>query len=316
MTYALLCPGQGSQSVGMLRALGATHPQIRETFDEASTTLGWDLRALVEDGPETDLNRTERTQPALLAAGVAVWRAWQASDAASPTLLAGHSLGEYTALVCAGALAFSDALQLVQLRGQLMQQASAGQGAGMAALLGLDEAGVAALCDAYPGPGMLEPANYNAPGQVVVAADADALAWLQEHGKAHGARKVVQLAMSVPSHCSLMRGAAAQLRERLQSVSVQTPRYPVLHNLDAQPRGDANAIRDALAEQLYRPVRWVQTLQAMQARGLRLYLECGPGKVLTGLNKRMVEDGVTLPLEDPASFDQARAQAAASGAAS
>lgn len=305
MKYALLFPGQGSQSVGMLQALAEQYPQIRPTFEEASGVLGWDLAALIAQGPEADLNRTERTQPALLAAGVAIWNAWQAADLPDPTVVAGHSLGEYTALVCTGALAFADALKLVELRGRLMQQASEGRQAGMAAILGLDEAAVEKLCAAYSGDGMLEPANFNAPGQVVVAADAAALAWLQDNGKAHGARKVVPLAMSVPSHCSVMRPAAQQLGERLQQIEFRAPRLPVLHNLDAKTRDDAAAIRLALTEQLYRPVRWVQTIQSMQSQGVQGYFECGPGKVLGGLNKRMAEGAITLSLEDPAQMQQA-----------
>ena len=305
MKYALLFPGQGSQSVGMLQALAGHYPQVRRTFEEASRALGWDLQALVEEGPEADLNRTERTQPALLAAGIAVWNAWQSAGLPDPAVVAGHSLGEYTALVCAGALEFSDALKLVELRGRLMQEASEGRQAGMAAILGLDEAAVEQLCAAYSGDGMLEPANFNAPGQVVVAADAPALAWLQENGKAHGARKVVPLAMSVPSHCSVMRTAAARLGERMQAVEIRAPRLPVLHNLDAAARSDPAAIRSALTEQLYRPVRWVQTIQSMRSQGVEAFFECGPGKVLGGLNKRMTEGAVTISLDDPAQMQQA-----------
>lgn len=308
MKYALLFPGQGSQSIGMLQALATQHPSVRDTFDEASTVLGWDVQTLVAVGPEAELNRTERTQPALLAASVAVWRVWQALQPPPPAALAGHSLGEYTALVCADALDFADALKLVELRGWLMQQASAGRHAGMAALLGPDEAGVAALCAAYSGEGLLEAANFNAPGQVVVAVDAEALEWLQTNGKDYGVRRVLKLTMSVPSHCSLMREAADQLGKHLQSVKIDAPRLPVLHNLNAAPRSDVQAIRVALAEQLYRPVLWTQIIQAMQAQGVRAYLECGPGKVLCGLNRRMVGDAISLPLEEPAMMRQALEQ--------
>ncbi len=306
MKYALLFPGQGSQSVGMLRSLAEGHPSIRDTFEEASTALGWDLHALIEKGPDAELNRTARTQPAMLAADVAVWRVWQSLTPPAPTLLAGHSLGEYTALVCAGALDFADALKLVELRGTLMQDAAdSGQGAGMAAIIGLDEAGVEALCAAYTGGGLLEAANFNAPGQVVVAADAPALAWLKANGKDHGARMIVEVAMSVPSHCSLMRGAADKLGESLQAVKIAAPQVPVLHNLDAQARSDPQAIRTALTEQLHRPVRWVRIIQAMQAQGVNIFLECGPGKVLSGLNRRMIEGGVSLQLGDPVQLQQA-----------
>lgn len=310
MGYALLFPGQGSQSVGMLAALSAQRAVIRHVFDEAGETLGWDVGGLADSGPESELNRTEKTQPVLLAADVAVFRAWEAAGAPPPAALAGHSLGEYAALVCAGALTFADALRLVSLRGRLMQEAADGaQGAGMAAILGLDEDGVAKLCAAYPGSGLLEAANFNAPGQIVVAADRDAMAWLNENGKAHGARKVVPLAMSVPSHCSVMRDAAAKLRAALDEVDIRQPTRPVLHNLDAHARTEDDAIRDALAEQLYSPVRWMQTMAALREEGIALFLECGPGKVLMGLNKRMVEGATTLPLEEPDSWAPALQQA-------
>lgn len=306
MKYALLFPGQGSQSVGMLQALTHQQRQIHETFDEASTVLGWNLRSLVEEGPDAELNRTARTQPALLAASVAVWRVWQSLNPPPPTVLAGHSLGEYTALVCAGAIDFADALKLVEIRGNLMQEAAAStQGASMAAILGLDEAGAEALCAAYAGGGLLEAANFNAPGQVVVATDAAALEWLQANGKDHGVRRIVELAMSVPSHCSLMRAAADKLGEHLKSVTIKPPELSVMHNLDAQARSDPEAIRTALSEQLYRPVRWTQIIHTMQEHGVKTYLECGPGKVLSGLNKRMIDGGVSLPLEDLAHLQQA-----------
>lgn len=306
MRYALLFPGQGSQSVGMLGDISRSYPQIQSTLNEASEILGWDLAGLVARGPEAELNRTERTQPALLAAEVALWRAWQSTHPPVPAMLAGHSLGEYSALVCAGALTFSDALKLVELRGQLMRQASAGKQAGMAAVLGLDEDGIGKLCAAYGGDGFLQPANFNAPGQVVVAADSTALEWLRTSGKAHGARKVMELAVSVPSHCELMRDASDRLAETLTAIAVAEPTIPVLHNLDAQPRKSAQAIRRALAEQLYQPVRWVQIIQAMQKSGVGIYLECGPGRVLAGLNRRMTENSGSFSLEDPEQFQRAR----------
>ena len=306
MRYALLFPGQGSQSVGMLGDISRSYLQIQATLNEASEVLGWDVAGLVATGPESELNRTERTQPALLAAEVALWRAWQSTSPPTPAMLAGHSLGEYSALVCSGALAFPDALKLVELRGQLMQQASAGKQAGMAAVLGLDEDGISKLCAAYGGGGFLQPANYNAPGQVVVAADAAALEWLKTSGKAHGARKVMELAVSVPSHCELMRGASERLAETLTAIDIGEPAIPVLHNLDAQPRSTAQAIRRALAEQLYRPVRWVQIILAMQQAGVSMYLECGPGKVLAGLNRRMTEGSESYSLEEAGHFHCAR----------
>ncbi|MGQ0697581.1 MAG: ACP S-malonyltransferase [Panacagrimonas sp.] len=302
MTYALLFPGQGSQSVGMLGA--HTSPVIQASLREASEVLGWDLEKLVREGPAEDLNRTEKTQPALLAASVALWRHWQTLDLPSPTTLAGHSLGEYSALVAAGSLDFADALKLVELRGQLMQAAVPAGTGGMTAIVGLDDAAIAALCAACTD-GVLEPANFNAPGQVVAAGEIRALDWLDANGKSKGARMVKRLAMSVPSHCSLMRGAAEKLAEALAGISVQPPKIRVLHNLDAQARTAPDEIRAALAAQLHQPVRWTQTIQALHADGIALSFECGPGKVLTGLNKRIVEGMNSVALEDPAGLTQA-----------
>jgi [acyl-carrier-protein] S-malonyltransferase len=306
MKYAMLFPGQGSQAVGMLGALAAAYPVVGETLAEAGDALGWDLAKLVREGPAEQLNRTERTQPALLAAGVAVWRAWQTHRPAAPTALAGHSLGEYTALVAAGSVAFADALKLVELRGQLMQGAvPEGQG-GMVAVVGLDDAGVEKLCASYTGGLVLEPVNYNAPGQVVVAGQTDALTWLEQNAKGAGARMVVRLPVSVPSHCSLMKSAALQLSGRLTQVAFDSPAIPVLHNLDAAPHPQPVAVRSALREQLYKPVRWAQTIQALAGQGITLYLECGPGKVLAGLNKRILDkSAASIALEEPAGIEQA-----------
>jgi [acyl-carrier-protein] S-malonyltransferase len=303
LSYALLFPGQGSQAVGMLKNLGATHALIDETFDEASSLLGFDLSRLVREGPQAELDQTENTQPALLAASVAVWRVWQAQGVSSaPVALAGHSLGEYAALVAAESLAFADALRLVRLRGQLMQAAvPAGQG-GMVAVVGLDDAAVTALCASYPGTELLAPANYNAPGQVVVAGEAAALDWVLENAKAQGARMVVRVGMSVPSHCSLLKPAAEALAAALAKVPVAAPKIPVLHNLDAQPRQMPDDIRSALAAQLYQPVQWTRTVQSLAAQGVTTWLECGPGKVLNGLVKRSVERPTMVQLDDPAAL--------------
>lgn len=302
MTYALLFPGQGSQSVGML----ATHtaPELAQTWDEASTVLGWDVAGLVRNGPAEELNRTERTQPALLAAGVALWRCWQAQGVPPPAALAGHSLGEYAALVAAGSLGFADALKLVELRGQLMQAAVPAGTGGMTAVVGMDDEAVATMCAKGEG-GVLEPANFNAPGQVVVAGEVAALDWLDRNGKAHGARMVKRLAMSVPSHCSLMRGAAEKLGEAMERIEVRAPSIPVLHNLDAQPRTQPDEIRSALKAQLFSPVRWTQTVQALQAQGVTQLFECGPGKVLVGLNKRIADGLTSVAMEDMAGLTQA-----------
>lgn len=302
MKYALLFPGQGSQSVGMLAALGVSG--ISHTFDEASDVLGWDLVGLVKNGPAEELNRTEKTQPALLAAGVAVWRHWQSLGLAEPAAMAGHSLGEYAALVAAGSLDFADALKLVELRGQLMQAAVPAGTGGMTALVGMEDAAVDALCASCPD-GVLEPANFNAPGQVVVAGEIRALDWLDANGKSKGARMVKRLAMSVPSHCSLMRGASEKLAAALAKIDVKVPSLPVPHNLDATSRSSADDIRAALAAQLYRPVRWTQTVQGLQSQGITHLFECGPGKVLVGLNKRIAEGLTSIALEDPAGLAQA-----------
>ena len=306
MKYALLFPGQGSQSVGMLASLAAADPRVEETFSEASAVLGWDVLRLVREGPEDELNRTQRTQPALLAAGIAVWRVWRAGGGQLPAMMAGHSLGEYAALVAAESLAFGDALRLVELRGELMQNAvPAGEGA-MAAIIGLDDAEVEKICAGFPGPGTLEPANFNAPGQVVVAGSKAGLDWLLANAKELGVRKVVPLQMSVPSHCSLMRTAAAQLAERLLKVEVRAPTLPVIHNIDGKPRTEPDAIRDALIGQLHHPVRWSQSVGAMAQTGAAAFFECGPGKVLTNLNKRILGAGTFIALEEPEGIQRAR----------
>lgn len=306
MKYAMLFPGQGSQAVGMLTALSGAYPVVGETLKEASDALGWDLAKLVREGPVEDLNRTERTQPALLAAGVAVWRAWQTHKPQLPAALAGHSLGEYSALVAAASLPFADALKLVELRGQLMQAAVPDGQGGMVAVVGLDDAGVEKLCGSYPGGLVLEPVNYNAPGQVVVAGAAEALKWLEANAKGAGARMVVRLPVSVPSHCSLMKPAAMKLAERLAQVSFNTPVIPVLHNLDAARHGELVALRAALRDQLHRPVRWSHTIQALAAEGVAAWLECGPGKVLCGLNKRILDkSAASFALEEPTGLEQA-----------
>ena len=283
----------------MLKALGEAHAAVGQTFDEASAALGFDLGAMVREGPKDALDRTENTQPALLAAGIAVWRVWQAQGLPPPVAIAGHSLGEYTALVAAESLAFADALKLVALRGRLMQAAvPEGQG-GMAAVIGMDDDAVAALCKAYPGKELLAPANYNSPGQVVVAGETAALDWLMANGKANGARMVMRVGMSVPSHCTLLSAASQQLAAALASVPVAAPKITVLHNVDAAARSAPDAIRAALAAQLHQPVQWTRTISTLAAQGVTHWLECGPGKVLTGLVKRSVEGGTLSALEDP-----------------
>ena len=284
---AFVFPGQGSQSVGMLAELSEMHPVVREAFVEASEGAGVDLWALSQGGPEQMLNRTEYTQPALLAAGVAVWRAWQQQGGVSPSRLAGHSLGEYTALVAAGALTLHDGAHLVRLRGQLMQDAApAGVGA-MAAVIGAEDDLVAEICNEASATQVVVPANYNSPGQIVIGGDADAvdraIALLNERG----VRKVVKLAVSVPSHTPLMREAANRLAEAMRGMDWRMPSLPVVQNVDAQVHADVDAIRDALVRQLYLPVRWTDCVQALAGQGVTRIAECGPGKVLTGLAKRI-----------------------------
>ncbi|MEQ1440564.1 ACP S-malonyltransferase [Fontimonas sp. SYSU GA230001] len=305
MKYAMLFPGQGSQSVGMLG--GHADAVIAQTFEEASAVLGWDLAGLVRAGPVEELNRTERTQPALLAADIAVWRLWLKQGLPRPSALAGHSLGEYAALVAAQSLDFGDALRLVELRGRLMQSAVPQGTGGMAAVIGLDDAQVDALCKACPVDGVLEPANFNSPGQVVVAGHAGPIDWVLDNAKAQGARMAVRVPMSVPSHCSLLRDAAEQLFETMAGIRFHDPVIPVAHNLDGRSGRTGDALRTALRDQLYRPVQWTRLVQNLVGEGISLFLECGPGKVLSGLSKRIVKDVPAVALEDGAGMDKARA---------
>jgi len=308
MSFAFVFPGQGSQSVGMLGALSAAQPAVQATFAQASEVLGYDLWQLTSAGPAEDLNATERTQPAMLAAGVATWRTWQARGGALPALVSGHSLGEFTALVCAGALDFAPAIALVRCRGELMQAAvPAGSGA-MAAILGLDDAAVEAACREAAQGEVVEPANYNSPGQVVIAGAAAAVQRAIGAAKARGAKRAVLLPVSVPSHSSLMQGAAERLQERLAALEVRVPKIRYVSAVDARPHEDPQEIRALLVRQLSSPVRWSQTLSALSA-GLAQVIECGPGKVLTGLNRRIEKraDLTFLALEDPPSLDAALA---------
>ena len=284
---AFVFPGQGSQSVGMLAELSEMHPVVRDTFVEASEGAGVDLWALSQGGPEEMLNRTEYTQPALLAAGIAVWRAWQQQGGVLPSRLAGHSLGEYTALVAAGALTLHDGAHLVRLRGQLMQDAApAGVGA-MAAVIGAEDDLVAEVCAEASASQVVVPANYNSPGQIVIGGDADAVDRAIALLNDRGVRKVVKLAVSVPSHTPLMREAANRLAEAMRGMDWRMPSLPVVQNVDAQVHADVDAIRDALVRQLYLPVRWTDCVQALAGQGVTRIAECGPGKVLTGLAKRI-----------------------------
>jgi [acyl-carrier-protein] S-malonyltransferase len=300
---AFVFPGQGSQSIGMLAELGELHAQVRETFSEASDGAGVDLWTLSQGGPEVMLNRTEYTQPALLAASVAVWRLWQAQGGAKPSHLAGHSLGEYSALVAAGAISLRDAAHLVRIRGQAMQDAAPEGVGAMAAVLGAEDALVEEVCREVSGDHVVVPANYNSPGQIVIgghvqAVDA-ALAKLTERG----VRKAVKLAVSVPSHTPLMREAANRLAEAMRAYAWHTPKIPVVQNVDAQVHDGVDAIRDALVRQLYLPVRWTQCVQALAAADATRIAECGPGKVLTGLVKRIDKSLDGRALGTPGDFE-------------
>jgi [acyl-carrier-protein] S-malonyltransferase len=307
MAFAFVFPGQGSQSVGMLADLAAAEPQVRATFEEASQVLGYDLWQLVAEGPADALNATERTQPAMLSAGVATWRVWNARGGALPAVLSGHSLGEFTALVCAQALKFPAAVELVRYRGELMQQAvPAGSGA-MAAILGLEDAQIEAACAEAAQGAIVEPANFNSPGQVVIAGDAAAVARAIEAARARGAKRAVLLPVSVPAHSSLMRAAAQRLAERLGALDLGRPKIRYVSAVDAAAHEEPEDIRALLVRQLSSPVRWTDTLRAVSAAPIAQVIECGPGKVLTALNRRIERrDGLCfLALEDPASLQAA-----------
>ena len=300
MTFAFVFPGQGSQSVGMMNAYGET---VRATFTEASDALGVDLWAMVTEGPAEHLNQTINTQPVMLAAGVAAWRAWQQLGGGMPTVMAGHSLGEYTALTCAGAIGFADAVRLVRLRAEAMQSAVPEGVGGMAAVLGLDDEAVRTVCAEAAQGEVLEAVNFNSPGQVVIAGNKAAVERGCALAKEKGAKRALMLPVSVPSHCALMQPAAEKLAAALKSVAIQAPVVPVLHNADVTAYGAPDAIRDALTRQLYCPVRWVETIQAMGVQNVMMILECGPGKVLAGLNKRILDTVPTLALTDLAALE-------------
>ena len=303
MTLALAFPGQGSQSVGMMTPFESL-PAVRETFDIAGEALGLDLWALVSDGPAGELEKTINTQPVMLAAGIALWRAWKASGGPDPIVVAGHSLGEYTAMVAAGVLDFAETMKFVRLRAQVMQEAvPAGQGA-MAAILGLDDDAVRAVCEEASSHGVAEAANYNSPGQIVIAGNTSGVNRAIELAKARGAKRTVLLAMSVPSHCSLMRPAAERLRESIQSLRVRAPAIAFLNDVDAARESEPDRIRDAMMRQLYNPVRWLQIVQAMAAMGAAQVVECGPGGVLTGVNRRAAPELKTAALKDAQSFTE------------
>lgn len=303
MRLAFVFPGQGSQAVGMMTPYGESSV-IRDTFAEASEALGQDLWRLVHEGPAEELNLTVVTQPAMLTAGVAVYRSWRALGGGLPAMMAGHSLGEYTALVCAEALQFADAIRLVRLRAQAMQSAVPEGVGAMAAVLGLNADAVRRVCLEAAAGEVLEAVNFNSPEQVVIAGHKAAVERSVAVAKALGAKRVLPLPVSVPSHCALMRPAADKLLAAMADMTMRMPSVPVLHNADVAEHHDAGDIRDALARQLYRPVRWVETIQAMHGQGVDMIAECGPGKVLTGLNKRILPDVATWTLADTASMTE------------
>jgi [acyl-carrier-protein] S-malonyltransferase len=301
MKFAFLFPGQGSQSMGMMAGFG-DHPVVRETFVEASDVLKQDLWALVTDGPAEELNKTVNTQPAMLAAGVAVYRAWQQAGGPVPMLMAGHSLGEYSALTVAGAINFTDALPLVRFRAQAMQDAVAEGVGAMAAILGLDDGVVRAVCAEAAQGEVLEAVNFNSPGQVVIAGHKSAVDRGMELAKSKGAKRAVPLPVSVPSHCALMKPAGEALAKYLESVLVQPPVVSVLQNADVASFSAAADVKAALVRQLYTPVRWVETIEKMATEGVTQAAECGPGKVLTGLNKRIAGEMKCVALTDGAAI--------------
>ncbi|WP_070967530.1 ACP S-malonyltransferase [Vibrio sonorensis] len=304
--FAIVFPGQGSQAVGMLAELGEQYEVVKQTFAEASEALGYDLWALVQNGPAEDLNQTFRTQPALLASSVAIWRVWNEQGLAQPANLAGHSLGEYSALVCAGVIDFKQAIKLVELRGQLMQEAvPAGTGA-MYAIIGLDDDAIAKACEEGAQGDVVSPVNFNSPGQVVIAGSKEAVERAGALCKEAGAKRALPLPVSVPSHCALMKPAAEKLAVALEAIDFNTPQLPVINNVDVSAETDPAKIKDALVRQLHSPVRWTETVQKMESQGVEKLLELGPGKVLTGLTKRIVKTLSGAAVNDAASLEAAK----------
>lgn len=304
MKSAFVFPGQGSQSVGMLAEIAAEYSIVKQTFQEASDALAYDVWNLVSNGPEELLNQTDRTQPIMLTAGIAMWRVWQSVSDTKPEYFAGHSLGEYTALVAADAIDFSDAVKLVELRGQYMQQAvPAGEGA-MAAILGLDDDVVREVCNEASTVGVVEAVNFNSPGQVVIAGSTEAVKKATDIASDKGAKRALILPVSVPSHCALMQPAAEQLANKLNEIDIRMPKTPVIHNASVTSAVDVDAIKSLLAQQLYSPVRWVETIQWLAAQHVDHIVECGPGKVLAGLTKRIDKSLTALPLFDIATLEK------------
>ena len=306
--FAMVFPGQGSQTVGMLASLAAENPVIEQTFQQASEALGYDLWALTQNGPAEELNKTWQTQPALLAASVALWRLWQQKGGSAPVLLAGHSLGEYSALVCAGVIDFADAVRLVELRGKLMQDAVPEGTGAMSAIIGLDDAAIAKACEESAQGQVVSPVNFNSPGQVVIAGNKEAVERAGAACKAAGAKRALPLPVSVPSHCALMKPAADKLAIALEEIAFNAPQIPVVNNVDVKCETSPAAIRSALVRQLYSPVQWTRSVEFIAAEGAERLLEVGPGKVLTGLTKRIVDNLTATAINEPASLSAALEQ--------
>lgn len=301
----MVFPGQGSQTVGMLKDLADNYPIVKATFDEASEVLGYDLWALVQDGPAEELNKTWQTQPALLASSVAIYRVWQSVNGAQPEFMAGHSLGEYSALVCAGVIDFKDAIELVELRGKLMQEAVPADTGAMYAIIGLDNESISKACEQAAEGQIVAPVNFNSPGQVVIAGNKEAVERAGALCKQAGAKRALPLAVSVPSHCALMKPAADKLATALQNITFNAPKFAVINNVDVKVENSAEQIKAALIAQLYSPVRWTETVEMMAKQGVTLLVEMGPGKVLTGLTKRIVDSLSACAVNDKASLDAA-----------
>ncbi|MBT0731217.1 ACP S-malonyltransferase [Rosenbergiella nectarea] len=303
--FAFVFPGQGSQTLGMLAELAAEHPVIEATYAEASEALGYDLWQLVQQGPVEELNKTWQTQPALLAASVALFRLWEQQGGAQPALLAGHSLGEYSALVCAGVIGFAEAIRLVELRGRLMQEAVPEGTGAMQAIIGLDDAAIRQACEESAQGQVVSPVNFNSPGQVVIAGNKEAVERAGAACKAAGAKRALPLPVSVPSHCALMKPAADKLAIALREITFSAPKISVVNNVDVKCETDGEAIREALVRQLYSPVRWTESVQYIATQGVTQLVEVGPGKVLTGLTKRIVDTLTASAINDPAAFSAA-----------
>ena len=303
--FAMVFPGQGSQAVGMLKDLAENYSVVKSTFDEASQVLGYDLWTLVQEGPAEELNKTWQTQPALLAASVAIYRVWQSINGPQPEFMAGHSLGEYSALVCAGVIDFKDAIKLVELRGKLMQEAVPSGTGAMFAIIGLDNDSIQKACEQAAQGQVVAPVNFNSPGQVVIAGNKEAVERAGALCKEAGAKRALPLAVSVPSHCALMKPAADKLATTLNNMTFNAPQFAVINNVDVKVESSADNIKAALIAQLYSPVRWTETVEEMAKQGVTLLVEMGPGKVLTGLTKRIVDSLSACAVNDKASLDVA-----------